>query len=227
MTLFSPSKPVGYAKSLISFGAALTAYVDPSRGDMVALLSELTSTSSLHKIRDKMIQSRQGQEILLEKPRIRSHTLLFHKYKQSIVYPKGSFGDHYVSYMKAHEFSPDERDDFIFERDELSYILLRYRESHDFLHVLTNLPTSVLGEISLKWFEMFQTGLPMTSLSAIIGSSRLSSSQKRILISSYIPWAMSSSRNCDFVLSIKFEDMLHLPLEDVQKKIKLVPAPLV
>lgn len=34
---------------------------------------------------------------------------------------------------------------------ELAYVMKRYREVHDFWHVLTGVPTTVLGEIALKW----------------------------------------------------------------------------
>jgi ubiquinone biosynthesis protein COQ4 len=223
--LFVIRKPAGFAKSLLSVGAAVTAFIDPSRGDMVALLSELTSDDRLRQIRNRMIQSTQGQQILREKPRVRSYTLLQDDRKQNIIYPSGSFGEKYISYLRYHDFSPDERDDYMFEQDDLSYILLRYREIHDYLHVLTDLPTSVLGEITLKWFEMLQTGLPLTSLSAIIGSARLTWAQKHILLSTYIPWAVRASRNCDFVLSVRYEDMLHLPLSEVQRKLDIHPAP--
>ena len=47
------------------------------------------------------------------------------------------------------------------EDDELAYVMLRYRQVHDFLHVLTGVNTDVVGEIGLKWFEFFQTGLEL------------------------------------------------------------------
>ena len=47
------------------------------------------------------------------------------------------------------------------EDEELAYVMSRYREVHDFWHVLSGLPPTELGEITLKWFEAVQTGLPM------------------------------------------------------------------
>ena len=47
--------------------------------------------------------------------------------------------------------------------------MTRYREIHDFLHVLTGLPPTVEGELALKTLEAVQTGLPMAALSAIAG----------------------------------------------------------
>ena len=48
--------------------------------------------------------------------------------------------------MDSHKFSPDERSIVKYMNDEdLSYIMIRYRQTHDFWHVLTGWPTSVLG----------------------------------------------------------------------------------
>ena len=41
---------------------------------------------------------------------------------------------------------------------ELAYVMARYRQVHDFWHVLSGLETDVFGEIALKWFEFMQTG---------------------------------------------------------------------
>lgn len=75
---------------------------------------------------------------------------------------------------RAGSFSPDERDVPRDEPDpELAYLLRRYRETHDFTHTLVGLPPTVLGELAVKWFELVQTGLPVTALSAFVGPLRL------------------------------------------------------
>ncbi len=52
---------------------------------------------------------------------------------------------------------------------EHAYILQRYKEVHDSAHVLLGYGTSVSEEIAVKWYEMLQTGLPISSLSAFAG----------------------------------------------------------
>eukprot|EP01048_Picozoa_sp_COSAG05_P034413 COSAG05_NODE_14375_length_398_cov_1.387960_1_plen_79_part_10 len=44
--------------------------------------------------------------------------------------------------------------------------MTRYREVHDFLHVLTGLPPTVEGEIALKTLEAVQVRLPIALLSS-------------------------------------------------------------
>jgi ubiquinone biosynthesis protein COQ4 len=42
---------------------------------------------------------------------------------------------------------------------ERAYVMLRYRQTHDFLHVVTGMPTTLVAELALKWFEFLQTGM--------------------------------------------------------------------
>lgn len=58
---------------------------------------------------------------------------------------------------------------------ELAFVMQRYRELHDFWHVIFGLPPTVFGEICLKYVELVQTGLPVTALSGFVGPLRLTS----------------------------------------------------
>eukprot|EP01047_Picozoa_sp_COSAG01_P018273 COSAG01_NODE_987_length_12316_cov_167.856348_1_plen_135_part_00 len=48
------------------------------------------------------------------------------------------------------------------DEPELAYTMSRYREVHDFLHVLTGLPPTVEGELALKTLEAVQVRLKAT-----------------------------------------------------------------
>lgn len=56
---------------------------------------------------------------------------------------------------------------------ELAYIMTRYRETHDMVHAILDMPTNMLGEVSVKWVEAINTGLPMCYGGAIFGAFRL------------------------------------------------------
>lgn len=51
----------------------------------------------------------------------------------------------------------------------------RYREVHDIFHAILLMPTTMLGEVSVKWVEALQMHLPMCVSGAIFGASRLRS----------------------------------------------------
>lgn len=39
--------------------------------------------------------------------------------------------------------------------------MTRYRETHDLIHTVLDMPTNMLGEIAVKWIEAINIGLPM------------------------------------------------------------------
>jgi ubiquinone biosynthesis protein Coq4 len=55
-----------------------------------------------------------------------------------------------------------------------SYILdfLSVRETHDLTHAMLGMPTTILGEVLVKWVEGLQTRLPMCVGGAIFGPLR-------------------------------------------------------
>lgn len=70
--------------------------------------------------------------------------------------------------------SPDSRPPVKFVEDtELAYVMQRYRETHDIFHAVLLMPTTMLGEVSVKWIEALQLRLPMCLGGAIFGAYRL------------------------------------------------------
>lgn len=66
--------------------------------------------------------------------------------------------------MESHDFSADERPLAKYIPDlELAYVYQRYKEVHDYLHTLLGYGIEVEDELAIKWFEMAQTGLPVSS----------------------------------------------------------------
>ncbi|OUL37532.1 hypothetical protein BV372_00790 [Nostoc sp. T09] len=71
-------------------------------------------------------------------------------------YPEGSLGYAYASYIKKSGFDPGFYRQIQVE-DDISYVLLRTRQTHDIWHVITGFNTDGPGEIGLKAFEIAQT----------------------------------------------------------------------
>jgi ubiquinone biosynthesis protein COQ4 len=207
----------------VGVGAAITGFIDPSRGDMIALLGELTGESALLRLRDAMLADEEGRRILLDRPRVRMNTVNM-TFLRSL--PNNTFGAAYAKYMDKYSFSPDERTEArLVTDDTLRYIMQRYREAHDFWHVLSGLPPTVMGETAVKWLEMVHTGLPMAALSAFVAPLRLSNAELAILRSVYIPWAVTTGRHCRPLLCVRYEALFSEPLVDVRQKLQFDAAP--
>ncbi|TWW66128.1 Ubiquinone biosynthesis protein COQ4 -like protein, mitochondrial [Takifugu flavidus] len=161
-------------KALLAVGSGVAALQNPYRHDMVAVLGETTGHLALINLRDRMRKDPEGNAVLTERPRIRLSTLDLTKMASM---PDGTFGREYLRFLEDNHVTPDSRADVKFVDDEeLAYVMQRYREVHDLLHTLLGMPTNMLGEVAVKWFEAAQTGLPMCTLGALLGPLRLNTS---------------------------------------------------
>ncbi|KAM5146837.1 ubiquinone biosynthesis protein COQ4 homolog, mitochondrial isoform 2-T2 [Mantella aurantiaca] len=159
-------------KLLLSAGSAVMSLYDPYRHDMIAVLGETTGVQALRSLREKMSNDPEGMQILQERPRIRMSNLDIERFREL---PDGVFGREYARFLDDNNVTPDTRMPVKFVDDEeLAYVAQRYREVHDLLHTLLGMPTNMLGEVVVKWFEAVQTGLPMCLLGAVFGPLRLS-----------------------------------------------------
>ncbi|XP_023194587.1 ubiquinone biosynthesis protein COQ4 homolog, mitochondrial [Xiphophorus maculatus] len=213
-----------FQKALLAVGSGVAALQDPYRHDMVAVLGETTGHLALINLRERMKNDPEGYTILTERPRIRLSTLDLEKMASL---PDESFGREYLRFLEENKVTPDSRAEVKFvDNEELAYIMLRYREVHDLLHTLLGMPTNMLGEVAVKWFEAAQTGLPMCALGAVLGPLRLNASRLQSLFTSLGPWALQNGRRARCVLSIFYERRWEQSLEDLRRELNIEPPPL-
>jgi ubiquinone biosynthesis protein COQ4 len=151
---------------------------DPERADAVAGLGDVTGEAASARLVTRMKSTPSGRRLLAKKPLINSQSVDLEALK---VLPEGTLGHAYAQYMERHTFDADARNPVRFLQDpDTAYAMVRYRQIHDFWHILCDLPPTLSGELALKWFEWRQTGLPVAGLSALIGPLRLSFGQVRV-----------------------------------------------
>lgn len=224
---------------------AATAFSDPTRADAVAAVGELTGLVALQQMRDAMMQDPTGRLILSERPVISKETIPYVKLMADATALQQqhfddddnsnnkdstsiTFGQAYGAFLLQHGFDPDERCAVKYIEDpELAYVMLRYRQCHDFWHALTALPPTVTGELGLKWLELFQTGLPLAALSSTVGSLSLSYHQQHVLWSIYLPWARDAGQRMPFcaLMNVYYEKELDTPLHELRERLQLEAAP--
>jgi ubiquinone biosynthesis protein COQ4 len=197
--------------------------MDPKRGDLVAGLGDTTSPIALQAIHKQMMSNPGGRKLLKTKPLISEDTL---KQYDLANLPHDSFGKAYVQFMGEHGFSADERSPVRYISDpELAYVLVRYRQVHDFWHVLCGLPPTILGEVALKWFEFHVTNLPVCLISGTFGPLKLGFREQATLVRTYIPWSIRAAGNCADLMSYDYESNLHRPLHEVRTELNIEAAP--
>jgi len=209
-------------KAMLAVTAAVGALRDPTRADFVATLGDTTGAPALDAMRRKMLADEIGREILAQKPVVTEHVRI-HELR---LLPAGTFGKAYADFMDSQGFEAEGRPSVKYVDDpELAYVMLRYREVHDFLHVLTGLDTSVEGEIIQKWLELMQTGLPMTLLSATVGPLHLSSEHRRLLLTEWVPWSARVAVQMPFFLNIYYERLFEYDLNQLRADLDIPPLP--
>ncbi|CAG8548100.1 5498_t:CDS:2 [Acaulospora colombiana] len=166
-----------------------------------------------------MLRDPVGRRILKERPIVSSKSIDI-PYLETL--PEGTFGKEYTKFLSNEKVTPDSRVkvQYIYD-EELAYVMQRYRESHDFFHTLTKLPTNVEGELALKWFELIQTGLPMTFLSSTFGSLLLSSRERKRLFCKYVPWAVQCGSQSKLLMNVYYEECWNKNIDEMRKDLGL------
>lgn len=200
---------------------AVSALRNPYDGNLIAQTGDLSGTKALRAIRAKMQNDKVGRQILAEKPRVNEETVNFQNFKD---YPKNSFGYHYWVWMSNYEFSPDERPKAKYIPDiELAYVMQRYKENHDFLHTLLNLNIEIESELAVKWYEMVQTGIPMTALASFVGPLRLGLGANRKLFFEMLPLILRNANRSKFFMNVYFEKEFERDVDEFRDELGIIP----
>ncbi|XP_078043689.1 UDP-sugar transporter sqv-7 [Augochlora pura] len=208
-------------RAILTMGAAAISFTNPFRGDMIACLGETTGSKALGHCRQQMLATSEGRRILEEQPRISSATVDLDALKRL---PKGTVGRTYREFLDVNNVSPDSRPLVRFVEDtELAYVMQRYRETHDIFHAMLLMPTTMLGEVAVKWIEALQLRLPMCLTGAIFGAYRLRPRQRKMYLRYHLPWAIQTGIDAKFLLGVYFEERWEQPLEEFHREMNIVP----
>lgn len=93
-------------KLALTLGSLFASFYNPARGDMIALLSELSGEPLLPKLRDMMHCSAEGRALLMERPTINTQSVNM-DYLGSL--DECTFGKQYWRWLKWCNVGPDTR----------------------------------------------------------------------------------------------------------------------
>ncbi|KAK4535394.1 hypothetical protein CDCA_CDCA04G1419 [Cyanidium caldarium] len=211
-----------FGRVVLSVASAVGAFANPARADLIAALGETApgTAAAVERLARRMRQSDEGGTVLRERPRIKVHNT-----KHLAALPENTFGRQYAEFMRRYGFRSDERAEVRFvDDDELAYVIQRYRECHDLWHVLNNLPPTLLGEVTQKYFEAAHTGLPMAVLSAVVGPLRLRTADRNAFLLEWAPWAGRNARRCADLMSVYYERHWSDDLQQLRRRLRITPA---
>jgi ubiquinone biosynthesis protein COQ4 len=93
-------------KLALTLGSAMASFYNPARGDMIALLGELSGEAMLPRLREMMSSSHEGRSLLMERPVINTKSVDMNYLEQL---DETTFGKHYWRWLKWCRVGPDTR----------------------------------------------------------------------------------------------------------------------
>ncbi len=216
---------IGSGQKALAFAyAGISAWLEPRRDDMIALLGETTGTFALRRIRKAMMSCPDGKRVLESKPVLSNASIRSARLEYM---PVRTFGKAYADFMAMNGFNADERRPVtLVDDEELAYVLLRYRQVHDLWHTLFGLPPTQAGELALKWVEMVQTGLPVATLAALLGPFSLKSAKvRKRMRNDFVPWALRAGRRSQNLMTVFYEEEWETNIDDLRERLGIEVAP--
>lgn len=209
-------------RSILAFGSSILSLTNPERGDAIAIMNETSAPISLLKhLKERMESDVEGRELLRIKPRINNQNI-DRKWLGSL--PQGTFGREYSNFLEQLHTSPDARPPVQYIDDpDLVYIMQRYRETHDFIHVILQMRPNMLGEVTVKYFEAIQLGFPMCIVASIFGGLRLLPKHRHKLITANLPWIVKQAKNARFLLALHWENYWEQDISQLQADNSIQP----
>jgi ubiquinone biosynthesis protein COQ4 len=148
-----PHLNLEFLKTLKAFATILR---DPGQTDSIFDIVEGFRNSEAFRLAVDYIKTKPGNaEIIAER-----YTASVPVLDELITYPADSLGYAYAKAMKAGNFDPEFYRQVTVE-DDISYVMLRMRQTHDIWHTITDFGMDTVGELGLQAFSLAQTHLPL------------------------------------------------------------------
>jgi ubiquinone biosynthesis protein COQ4 len=191
--------------------------------DLIAVFGETTAQPFfITRLRDAMLRSPTGRRILRDRPRMTTTALSVERLSKLA---PNTVGYAYYDWLQREKLSPGSRAEVRYIDDaECAYVMQRYRESHDFYHALTGLPTVREGEVALKAFEFANLGLPMTGLS-VFSVFTLKPAERERFWDTYGPWAVRNGLTAADVINVYWEEELETDVGELRTRLGIEKPP--
>lgn len=139
--------------------------------------------------------------------------------------PVDTLGYCFARHIADHGFDPDYFRK-IEIKDDLDYIMLRMRQTHDIWHVITGFATDPIGEVGLKAVELAQTRRPMSAVIACGGVLRFLFHEPEDLgkVLSAVAEGYKMGTRSELLLAQKWEEHWERPLAEWRAMLNVTPV---
>ena len=185
-------------------------------------------TQSVFEMEDGLLKSESSQELLRftsKDPAV--DAMIKERYLQPVPdtvslgkLPKNTLGYKYFYHLDSMGFDPDYYRKIDVQND-IDYVMMRIRQTHDIWHVVTGFDTHPLGEIAIKAVELAQTHRPMAAAVCAGGVFRYMLKEPELfsdclesIVAGYHMGLQSKA-----LLSMKWEELWDRDLDDLRERL--------
>jgi len=222
-----PPRPIEWG---LAFRAAVGLARDTARTDHVFTIVQALRGNAFESDYQEFRATPHGQKVLRERPDLRA---ILADRERLRAMPEGSLAQAYLVFMKDGELTADG----LVEAqnagvDPHAYLDLdekrrcfgdRVRDMHDLWHVLTEYGSDDTGEIANLWFSIGQFTSYGLALIALLGTldgiAGLRFGWPRYCVRAYL-----RGRRAERIASAPLEEWLHLPIDEVRRRLRILPT---
>lgn len=222
-----PHNPIHFGQA---FKALVTLAKDTSRTDQVFTIISALTGDSFERTYQAFKKTEHGRKLLRERPSL--NALLADRARLRAM-PEGSLGRAYLAFMEAGELTADglveaqvtgrDPNEALDLDEDRRYVADRVRDQHDLWHVLTDYGADDTGEIANLWFSVGQFGNPGMAFIAFFGT--LDGLDLGLSWARYCARAYRRGRQAARLVSQPIEEMLHLPIDEARRKLRIALTP--
>lgn len=199
-------------------------FADPTRlGDLLAVC-EVLNRSTFQRLHGVLAREPAGQRVLAERPEMTTAMIDLAALR---ALPAGTLGHAFVAHLDAHALDLDALAVPARREDEGAdtYLLRRYRGSHDVCHALLGLGVTVRDEVLVNAFSWGNVGLPQNRVIVVLGALRHLTTVREpsagVRFLRDIRRHVRRGRAAAPLLAVRWEDLWTLDLREVQRALRL------
>jgi ubiquinone biosynthesis protein COQ4 len=198
--------------------AVVRVLADSTRTEEIHKVEELTGRPSYRKLLAALAGDPDAQRLLHDRPELRSDQVDFAALRRM---PEDTLGGAYVRHLDRNQITADYQaaPTRYIDDPEMSYLMRRFRQTHDVWHALLGLGITGHEEVIIHFFSFGQLRLPVSALIMVFGSLKHFFLEKRWgLIRHSIREAYEAGRDAPPLLGVYWEEQWDQPLDVVRAR---------
>jgi ubiquinone biosynthesis protein COQ4 len=191
---------------------------DSNRTEQIHLVEETTGRRRLARALRELFDGEEGRALLRDRPELCRAQVDFDALR---ALPEGTLGRAYVDHLDRNGITADlqARPTRHVEDPDVSYLVRRFRQTHDIWHPLLDLGIAPHEEVIIHAFSFGQLQLPVSALVVFFGSIKhLVLEQRWGALRRALGQAYRSGRDAAPLLPVYWERMWREPIAEVRRR---------